>query len=470
VSNARRLLVPRWIYLGAGRLVTDQAVLVEGNQIVGIVDAEAQVDAERIDLPGQLLLPGLMNMHTHVGAGPTGRGVSEDYELPTGMPFYVPLSRLWRFAYQEQYREAFRAVMRWDVLTMMRTGTTMIFNHASTDFEGYLEIAAELGVRSYTGPTIPLDVTHRLGQLEQGAAHRPDLTGAGGQRAELDAMEEMFNAHDGSNGDLIRMILGPAAVHTDDFSVLLGVAEAARRLGDCLVTTHLCQSPAELVETDRKYGKTPLRVLEDAGLANDRLIAGHGTYLPDEDRALAAASGMTIVHCCSRKAKEALISPFMSFADDGIRVALGTDGFSNDMVEELKLAATLGKIAMSESHNPTAVQTLEAATSWSARSLGRDDLGVIKVGALADLVGVSLGESIISPVFDPIQSLVYYSNGRDVDFQMINGQITVSGGQLVGIDVVVARTAAEATLTEIWEAAIKEGLLAEVLPSATRAG
>jgi cytosine/adenosine deaminase-related metal-dependent hydrolase len=468
-TKGRTLLVPRWVYLGKGEVAADRAVLVEGNRIAAIVAADEALDASRVELPGQLLLPGLMNMHTHAGAGPVGRAISEDYLLPAGMPFYVPLSRLWRFAYQERFREAFRAVIRWDVLGMIRTGTTMIFNHASTDFEGYLAIAAELGVRSYAGPTIPLNVTHRLGQLEAGAAHRPDLADAGSQRAELDAITAMFESHNGSCGDRIRVVLGPAAVHTDDFSVLTGVAAAARRLGDCLVTTHLCQAPAELAETDRKYGKTPLRVLADAGLANDRLIAAHGTYLPDADRELAAECAMTIVHCASRKAKEAITSPLVSFAESGIRMAMGTDGFSGDMVEELKLAATLGKIATGSTHRPTAVQILDLATADAARSLGRDDLGVIREGALADLVGVRIG-----PAFDPVQSLVYYSGGHysgghPVDFQMIDGATTVRDGLLVGVDVDSARQAAEGVLEEIWQQAIAEGLLTEVLPTTSRA-
>lgn len=468
-DSERRLLVPEWIYLTRGELVADRAVLVEGNRIAGVVAADENVDAERVELPGQLLVPGLMNLHTHAGAGPVGRGISEDYQLPSGMPFYVPLSRLWRFAYQPRFREAFRAVIRCDVLAMMRTGTTMIFNHASTDFEGYLEIAAELGVRSYTGPTIPLDVTHRLGQLEGGAAHRPNVTGASAQQAELDEITAMFAAHNGSCNDRIRVVFGPAAVHTDDFAVLEGVATAAAELGDCLVTTHLCQAPSELAETDRKYGKTPLRVLEDAGLANERLIAAHGTYLPDEDRELAASCGMTIVHCASRKAKEAVISPYVSFAESGIRMALGTDGFSADLVEELKLAATLGKIGSGRTHTPTAAEVLDAATADSARSLGRDDLGAIREGALADLLGVQLRRSFASPVFDPVQSLVYYSSGADVDFQMIDGNVTVRDGELVGIDADKARQDAETVLQDIWEQAIAEGLLAEVLPTTSRA-
>jgi 5-methylthioadenosine/S-adenosylhomocysteine deaminase len=468
--SSRTLLRPRWVYLGSGRLRDDLDVLVEDGVIAGLpTKAEAAtIDAEVVELPDRLLLPGLMNLHTHAGAGPVGRAVGEDYELPTGMPFYVPLSRLWRFAYQEEFREKFRSVMRWDVLSMMATGTTTILNHASTDIDGYLDIAADLGVRTWTGPTIPLDVTHRLGQLEGKDAHRPDLTSHDGQQAELRTMEALFENHDRSHGDRIRILLGPAAVHTDDFSVLQAVAEMARRFDDCLVTTHLCQAPSELAETDRKYGKTPLRVLEDAGLLNERLLGAHGTYLPDEDRQAAADSGMTIVHCCSRKAKEALVSPYVSFQRSGIRVALGTDGFNPDMVEELKLAAMLGKVATGETHSPTAVEVVDAATSGAAASLGRSDLGVIAVGARADLIAIRSADSMMAPIFDPLQTLVYYGNGRDVDLVMIDGDITVRDGAFVGVDMVAARQEAEATLVSIWESAIDAGLLAEVLPSTTR--
>ncbi len=464
---ARTLLVPRWVYLGPGDVRSGMAVLVEGNRIAGLLDADAEVDAERIELPGQLLIPGLINMHTHAGAGTVGRAISEDYELPPGMPFYVPLSRLWRLAYEEKFREAFRSVVEWDVLGMLRSGTTTILNHASTDILGYLHIAERLGVRTFTGPTIPLDVTHRLGQLTQGSEDHSETASEDSQRAELAELEKLFADWDGQANGRITMVLGPAAVHTDEFSVLAGVGEAARRL-DCLVTTHLCQAPSELAITQAKYGKTPLRVLQDADLANERLIGAHGTYLPEADFELAAQAGITIVHCASRKAKEALISPSVAFADRGIKIAYGTDGFSADLLEELKFAAVLGKIGLAQTHRPTATQVLETGTRQSAKSLRHDDLGVIREGALADLVGVDLSAPMLAPVLDPIQSLVYYSNGRDVQFEMIDGNVILEGGSFRGVNLDDVRRRAEAAMGQIWDGAIEAGLISEVLPSLTR--
>lgn len=465
----RTVIIPRWVYLGAGRTCTGAAVVVEDGTIAGILPAEqaAGIDARRIELPGEALLPGLINMHTHAGAGPVGRAVSEDYELPAGMPFYVPLSRLWRHAYREELREEFRAVIEWDVLGMIRTGTTTILNHASTDIEGYLRIAERIGVRTFAGPTIPLDVTHRLGQLSGGREDRRQITSEQAQLAELEELERLFGEWDGAADGRITMILGPAAVHTDEYSVLTGVAEAAKRL-DCLVTTHLCQAPSELATTRERFGTTPLRVLQRAGLANERLIAAHGTYLPDEDRELAAESGITIVHCASRKAKEAVISPSVSFMESGISVTLGTDGFNCDMLEELKFTAMLGKIGVSRSHRPTAAEVLDLATSHAATVLRRPDLGVIREGAKADLIGVTVTDPSIAPALDVVQSLVYYGNGRDVRFVMVDGRPLVQDGAFVAADLAGVRARAEAALTSIWESAIDAGIIAEVLPSVNR--
>ncbi|MFD6565286.1 amidohydrolase family protein [Micromonospora profundi] len=465
----RTVILPRWVYLGAGEVRTGAAVVVEGDRIVQILPAEQAegIDGRRIELTDKVLLPGLINMHTHAGAGPVGRAISEDYELPTGMPFYVPLSRLWRHAYREELREQFRAVIEWDVLGMMRTGTTTILNHASTDIEGYLHIAERVGVRTFAGPTIPLDVTHRLGQLSGGREDRKQTTSEQAQLAELEELERLFGEWDGAADGRITMILGPAAVHTDEFSVLAGVGAAAQRL-DCLVTTHLCQAPSELATTQERFGTTPLRVLQRAELANERLIAAHGTYLPDEDRQLAADTGITIVHCASRKAKEAVISPSVSFMDSGISVALGTDGFNCDMVEELKFTAMLGKIGVAQSHRPTAAQVVDLATSHAASVLRRPDLGAIKEGARADLIGVAITDPSIAPALDVVQSLVYYGNGRDVQFEMVDGAVVMEDGAFVGVDINGVRARAEAALTSIWESAIDAGVVNEVLPSINR--
>lgn len=466
----RTVLRPTWVLDADGAIARDRAIVVRDDVIESVVDltdpSTPEIDnSDVVDLPGTVLVPGLINLHTHVGAGPIARGISEDYDIPAGMPFYVPLSRLWRHAYSPQVRQAYRSVVEWDLIGMLRTGTTTVVNHASVDVDGYLESALQLGVRTFAGPAVPLDVTHRLGTLSKDGARRSDEVGARDQHDELDGVRALHNRWHGRDGR-IDILLGPAAAHAVDYSVLEAVGALSAELG-CMVTTHLCQAPSELQETQRKYGLTPLRVLDRAGMVHNRLLAAHGTYLPDADIDLAASSGMTLVHCASRKAKEAVISPSVSFSDAGISVGLGTDGFSCDMVEELKFAAVLGKIGTQSTARATARSVIETATAKAAGALGRSDLGVIRAGATADLVAIDLSNPVTGPSFDPLQSLVYYGNGRDVSLTMVGGRIIFRGSEFVDVDMAAAKSRAQRAMDGIWDDALRLGLLSEVLSDAT---
>lgn len=472
MAPGRLLLQPRWLYRNGG-VEEHRCVLVEGPRIVSVLDdtEAASVDAKAVALPTHLLLPGLVNAHTHVAAGPLARSIAEDVELAPGMAFYVPLSRIWQLAYGPGHLEDVRAIATLDVWSMLLSGTTLVVNQASVDLEGYLDIAESVGVRTLAGPILPGNVGHRLGTLVDGAARRDDLVGESEQAAELRRFGEVFSRHDGRAGGRIRMMLGPASAHTVGIEVLAETARVAAELG-CPVTTHLCQAPSELEETRARYGMTPLEVLARAGLLNDRLICAHGTYLPDADLAPMAASGASIAHCASRKAREAIFTPLARFADAGIRVALGTDSFNADLLGELGMAATLGKLAVGSTARPSAAEVVEAATRAGADALGYGDLGRLEPGALADLIAVDLSSPSTWPVYDPLRALVYYGNGRDVDLVMVDGRILVEGGRPRHADLDGIRHAAEAATSRIWEACERSGLLplATSTAAATRAG
>ena len=256
MSGDRTFLRARWIYTGAGQAIEDHAVLVEGNKILALLPAAEKPDARAIDLPSHLLIPGLINTHTHVAAGPIARSIGEDVFLPDGAAFYVPLSKLWALAYEPRFSEEIRAIARWDVLSMVTTGTTLVVNQASVDFEGYLQVADETGVRTVAGPIIPSNVQHRLGTLVDGRVDRHDLATVDDQQGELARFVELFSRADGTANGRIRLMLGPASAHTVDIDVLRATARVARDLG-CPVTTHFCQAPTELAETKARYGMTP---------------------------------------------------------------------------------------------------------------------------------------------------------------------------------------------------------------------
>ncbi|MER7276964.1 amidohydrolase family protein [Dactylosporangium sp. NPDC000244] len=445
----RTLLRPRWVYRGGGRVETGTSLLVDGGTVTSLPAAtDAGIDAERVELPRHLVLPGLVNAHTHAGAGPVARGIAEDLKLAPGTPYYVPLTRLWQLAYQPELREGLRAIVRWDLLGMLRTGTTTVVSTSSVDIEGYLDAAEDVGVRTWAGPALPMNVAHRLGTLDGDRQRREDLSPEREQLAELDAFRALHAAHDGRAGGRIRLLLGPASAHTVEPAVLAGLAKLAAEL-DCPVTTHLCQSEGELAEVRRKFDRTPVELLDEAGLLGERLICAHGTYLPDADLPRLAASGAVVAHCAVRKVREAILPPFGRFAEAGVRMAIGTDAFTTDLVTEVRMAAMLAKIAVGRTDWPDAATMLDAAVTGPAPALGlRADL---TDGAAADLVAVELAAPESAPVFDPLASVVHYASGHDVDLVMVGGEIRVRDRQLVGVDWAAARAAAEDACAAVWQ-------------------
>lgn len=459
MADSKLLLRPRWVYQGTGRTLEGTAVLVEDGIITALTQDTAGIDANVIDLPDHLLLPGLANAHTHIGAGPIARGVAEDWDLPEGTPFYMPLTRLWQIAYEPEIRDLYRAIVRWDLAASLLTGTTLVVNQASIDIDGFIQEAIDLGVRTYAGPSFPLNIRHRLGVMgADRRGERTDLATEDEQIAEVQAFQELHEQYEGARDGLIRLLLAPASAHTVAYEVLEAIGRMADELG-CPVTTHLCQAPSELEEVAKRYGgKTPTQVLDDAGLLGPHTIAAHGTYVPETDYSLLADRGVTVAHCGVRKAREAVFTPFVAFQDAGVRVALGTDAFTCDLLTEMRVSGTLAKVASGKTHRPNAADLLDAATQATADALGRTDLGRIAEGAIADLVAVRLSSLENRPVYDPLRAAAYYSSGNDVDTVLINGRVVVSGGTLVGADADAIADKASDACRLIWDRARAAGI------------
>jgi cytosine/adenosine deaminase-related metal-dependent hydrolase len=140
-------------------------------------------------------------------------------------------------------------------------------------------------------------------------------------------------------------------------------------------------------------------------------------------------------------------------------VALGTDSFQSDLLEDMKTAALLGKIATHAIDRPNAVQTLRAATSEGAAALRRDDLGNVRVGATADLVAVDLRQPHNGPAIEPLRALVHYSNGSDVSFSMVDGHVLLRDGRFLGANPAALYTRAADAAERIWAEARARGAL-----------
>lgn len=409
-----------------------------------------------VDAPGCLLVPGFVNAHTHIGATPLARGLVEDFDF-TGVPFYMAVAPVTGLPYEDEFRAELHALMASDLLGLIRSGVTTIVNQNAVDADYLLGLLDRSGLRAYSGPILPSSPQARGTVDEKGNVVRIPVLQEVLQR-ELSNAIALHAKHDQGPDGRIRVIVGPASAETCPDEFLLEMAKLNKEWGAPL-TLHIAQSEHDVAQAKQMFGTTSAGHLAELGLLGPNLIGAHASLLSDDDVELFRKAGATVAHCASRKAKEAVFSPFQRYVDAGIRVALANDAFTLDFIEEVRLAAMVGKLATGVTRKPTAANALAAATEAGAAALGRTDFGRIEVGAKADLSLVDLTSPFVAPVRDPIMSFVYYASGSDVRSVWVDGEALVTDGVVQTLDEKdVLRKSADAA-AKLWQVARDRGRL-----------
>lgn len=217
------------------------------------------------------------------------------------------------------------------------------------------------------------------------------------------------------------------------------------------------------VKADREFfesqNHTPMSYCSSVGLLGPSTVLVHMVHLDDSDVAKLAETGTHVAHCPTSNAKLASgICRLPSLLNAGVNVGLGTDGApcnnTNDLLQEMKLAAIIHKAA---SYNPTIVsaeQVLEMATINGAKALGlQDQIGSLDVGKKADFVVVDMRRVHLQPYFSPVSAVVYSVTGRDVECVVVDGKVVVQGGKLMTMDEEEVWREAERRSKEIVERA-----------------
>ncbi len=285
------------------------------------------------------------------------------------------------------------------------------------------------------------------------------LDSGGDIPAQFEAGLRLVDTHDGHFDGRLGIHLSPHGPDTVPEEVLRETARvsAERGLG---VHLHLAQHLNERKTiAERTGGKTSIEYLHDIGFLSERVMAMHVTFMDDGDAARLAATGTTVVHGAYRKAKEALTSPYWDVAKQGVNVAIATDSFSHDLIQDLRFAAMLGKIRIGSSAEPTAAQVLWTATTGAARGLGRKDLGHLNPGARGDVVVIDLTSPFAAPVYDPVKALVYYANCRDIRTTLVDGRVVVERGRIAGLDLDALRARATAAAERVWALGEQQGII-----------
>ncbi|MFO0122120.1 MAG: TRZ/ATZ family hydrolase [Inhella sp.] len=410
------LLLPRWLLtLKAGEPVqTGQAVLLEGERIAAVgaaADLMAQhPNATRVELPEHVLMPGLINSHTH-SAMSLLRGVADDLGLMDWLNNHIwPLEKQW------VSHEWTRLGSLLSAAEALRGGVTTL-NDMYFFPEAMAEAALQAGIRA----AVSINVI----DFPTGYASGPD-----------DYIAKGVAAYEKYKGErLLQFTSSPHAPYTVSDETFVKLRQLSER-HDMVMHCHIHETMDEVNGGVQQHGVRPLARLEKLGLMNERMIAVHMVHLTDDEIAMLAKNKVHIAHNASSNLK--LASGIARVADldaGGVNVALGTDGAASnnrqDMFEEIRQAALLAKGSSGQPTVLNARRALEMATIGGAKALGREaDLGSIEVGKLADVIAVDLSAPECRPVYHPDAQLVYVAAREHVSDVWVQGERVLKQRQL----------------------------------------
>ncbi len=372
-----------------------------------VEEGEVGLDAE-----GDLVIPGLVNAHTHV-AMTLLRGYADDKPLDAWLQ-----EDIWPVE-AELTPEDVRVGARLGILEMIRSGTT-----AFSDMYFHVpEIAAaveESGVRAVLGHTA---IT--VGKDEEAA--REDC------QASLDVAEELDGAADGR----VTTTFQPHSLTTVGEEYLREFVPEANEAG-LPIHFHANETEGEVDPLVDEHGDRPLEYADDVGLLGEDSFLAHGVHTDATEHELLAERGTAVVHCPASNMKLASgMAPVQDMLDAGVTVGLGTDGAASNndlsMFDEMRDAAMLGKLAADDASAVDAPTVVEMATQGSAGALGIDS-GRIEPGANADLAVIDLDEPRLTPGHDLVSHLAYAVTGSDVRHTVCDGQVLMRDRTVLTLD------------------------------------
>jgi 5-methylthioadenosine/S-adenosylhomocysteine deaminase len=403
---------------GNRRVIDGGAVAIDGRDIVA-VDTAASVAArfrgqDTIDAAGGVIMPGLINTHTHAPMV-LFRGLADDLALMDWLQKYIFPAEA-----KTVTPDFVRAGTRLAALEMIESGTTAYADMYYFEEEiGRATSAA--GLRGILGQTII--------QFPVPDAKTP---------AEGLARTERF-AKEFARDELITPAVAPHAMYTLDADTL----KACRALADRLrlpVIIHLAETRDEIKTADEKYRATPTAFLESIGFWGPRTLAAHGVHVTAADIVTLARRQVGVAHNPESNMKLASgISPVEDMRKAGIAVGLGTDGAASnndlDMFEAMRQAAFLHKLKDGDPRAVSAAVALEMGTIGGARALGMDEaIGSLEAGKRADLLIVSMSSARQTPMYDPVSHLVYVTRGDDVRTTIVNGKVLMRERRTLTLD------------------------------------
>jgi 5-methylthioadenosine/S-adenosylhomocysteine deaminase len=401
----------------AGTVIADGAVAVRDGEIVSVgptARLRAAHPAEQyLDATGCLVLPGLINTHTHLAMNLL-RGCADDVDLQGFLAEVVPRESALLSA------DTVETAVRAAAAESIRAGVT-----CALDMYWFAEAASraaeQAGWRLLTGPTF-MDI--------------PEPPDGLGFAARLDAARAGLAARTATPGT--RPTVFAHSAYTLDPKQLTAVAELAREFG-ALLHIHAAENAAENAIVLERHGRRPVELLDELGLLGPDTLLAHAVDLTEDEIAAIARTGTGVAHCPVSNLKLGCgIAPVPALLEAGVTVGLGTDGAVSSNTLDVLGAVRTAALVHKAGGDPTAVpaeQAVRMATIEGARALGlAERLGSLEPGKRADLAVLELDRPHLAPRHDPWSVLAYAASASDIRDTVVDGRVLMRERRLTTLD------------------------------------
>ncbi|WP_150117003.1 amidohydrolase family protein [Arthrobacter sp. ERGS1:01] len=479
------VLAPSWVLAhekGEMVLLRDHEVVVKDGRIEAVRPQSGTTD-ERIDMHGQILLPGLISMHSHVAGGAATRGYVEGNLTP--MSKGAPLRQGRQFLnamvlLEDLPEEDLDTMTALNLAEILRGGcTTQVeMSKGLRSMQSYVRVARRFGIRGYPSGAVP-GMKRILPIWKRGTNDQALFDSVPETMAEIQANLAYARTINGVDDGRILPMMAPAtnAVHTPEtFAAMKAAAQELHGLHIHLQAGYGRAPQPDKVAMNRLWGNDEIPWLHSLGLFDGsvRVFGAHLLGIDFErDLPLLANPFFTFANCPSGTGAGVTPAqwPWPEVLGAGVNSGIGLDTHSNDYIENLKLAVIYGRIRADFLGDSTPVPmvrpsiwtAVEAATLGGARGLGREDIGRIAVGAKADLTSVDVSGLLVGVGTVPREPLnhLMYANGLSVRNVMTDGQWQVRNGALTIVDEARLVRDAGKVVQRIWDQMDADGVFVD---------
>ena len=388
---------------------------------------------ETIDGRGLMVMPGLIDVHSHPCLEASYRGIREEHGVPE-MYMSGLFERAGAYWPDDEGKLACAEAAYCELL---RSGVTTLVD-ISGDYPGWLELIARSGLRGVLAPSYASSrwVVRRSHLLEY------EWNETAGRQAFEEALRLCDDLAKHPSGRLSGMI-SPAQIDTCTEDLLRDSIAAARER-ELPFTVHCAQAAGEFHEMVRRHGITPIQWAHQIGLSGPGTLLGHAMFIDEhswlhwwskKDIGIMADTGTSVAHCPTPFARYGhTLEHFGKYRQAGVNLGIGTDTVPQNLIEEMRWATVLARIAAEDIRSTEMADVFHAATAGGARALLREDLGRLSPGAKADLVLVDLKNPWMMPARDPLRSLIFHAADRAVRDVYVDGEQVVANGRVRTLD------------------------------------